>query len=275
MVSSFNHSVNRIISSVEVALEKYLTIMVSISLFSIQGIVSYMTHENTPTLTFLIIFLNCDLNPYQTVGKKVDFSNEWILKNELQKGNHEALVFLMDTYHQALCLYVHSLSNDYELAQDIVQNIFIKIWEDRHKIRSVRSIKSFLYKSVYNRFANQWRKDKRMLAIEEKHLEALDHLFRNEDEDVLKRQIKLVKLEIQKLPPKCKETFLLSKQEGLTNIEIANFMNVSIRTVESQMNKAFRILREKLKDKIKPILFLLFGLDSSFKNFGYGLHNES
>ena len=64
-----------------------------------------------------------------------------------------------------------------------------------------------------------------------------------------------------KLPPKCKETFLLSKQEGLTNIEIANFMNVSIRTVESHMNKAFRILREKLKDKVKPILFLMFGLD--------------
>ncbi|MFS4456148.1 RNA polymerase sigma factor [Maribacter sp. 2304DJ31-5] len=205
----------------------------------------------------------------------MDFSNDRILKDEFQKGNHEALVFLMDTYHQALCVYVHSLSNDYELAQDIVQNVFIKLWEDKHRIQSIKSIKSFLYKTVYNRFLNQWRKDKRMLAIEEKHLEAINMIVGNEYQDLLQRQIKLVKIEIQKLPPKCKETFLLSKQEGLTNIEIANFMNVSIRTVESQMNKAFRILREKLKDKVKPILFLLLGLDSNNKNFNYNLSSRA
>lgn len=195
----------------------------------------------------------------------LDFSNEWKLKDELQKGNHDALVYLMDTYHQSLCLYVYSLSNDYELAKDIVQNVFIKIWEDRSKAHSIKSINNYLYKSVYNRFANYWRKDKRMLAIEEKHMEALNDIVLNEDKDLLQRQIKLVKSEIHNLPPKCKETFLLSKQEGLTNIEIAKFMNVSIRTVESQMNKAFKMLRERLQDKIQPILFLLLGIDSGFK----------
>ncbi|MEX0315734.1 MAG: RNA polymerase sigma factor [Allomuricauda sp.] len=201
----------------------------------------------------------------------MDFSSDWILKDEFQKGNHKALVFLMDTYHQALCIYVHSLSNDYELAQDIVQNVFMKLWEDRYRIHSIKSIKSFLHKSVYNGFVNHWRKDKRMLVIEEKHLEALNQIVDNEHQDLLQRQIKLVKLEIQKLPPKCKETFLLSKQEGLTNMEIANFMNVSIRTVESQMNKAFRILREKLKDKIRPVLFLLLGFDSKNEQLNYSL----
>ena len=77
--------------------------------------------------------------------------------------------------------------------------------------------------------------------------------------------VKLVKIEIQKLPSRCKETFLLSKQEGLTIVEIADFMNVSTRTVETQMSKAYKILREKLKDKIQPILFLLFGLDPKLK----------
>lgn len=201
----------------------------------------------------------------------MDFSNNQILKDELEKGNHQALVFLMDTYHHSLCLYVYSLSNNYESAKDIVQNVFIKLWESRRRVQSIKSIKSFLYSSVYNRFIDQWRKDKRMLSIEEKHLEELNQIIVDENEDLLKKQINLVKLEIQKLPPRCKETFLLSKQDGLTNIEIANFMNVSNRTVEVQMNKAFSILREKLKDKIKPILFLLLGLNPNIKNPDYNL----
>ena len=85
-------------------------------------------------------------------------------------------------------------------------------------------------------------------------------MIENESEEELWAQIKLVNQEIQNLPPKCKETFLLSKKEGLTMIEIAEFMNVSKRTVESQMNKAFRILREKLSDKIKAVLFILICL---------------
>ena len=169
----------------------------------------------------------------------------------------------MDLYYQPLCAYVNSLSKDYELSQDIVQNIFIKLWEDREKVHNIKSLKNYLYASAYNGLTNEWRKNKRMLAIEEKHLLLLNEVTLKEDEEVLQRQIKLIKLEIQRLPPKCKEIFLLSKQGGLTNIEIADFMKISIRTVEAQMSKAYRLLRERLKNKIKPILFMLLGLDSN------------
>ncbi|ETN95257.1 RNA polymerase sigma factor [Zhouia amylolytica] len=175
-----------------------------------------------------------------------EFSNPEILKRELEKGNQRALTFLIDTYHQPLCVYIYSLSNDYEGAQDIVQNVFIKVWTDRQKLGRVKSLKNFLYKSVYNGFIDQWRKDKRMLAIESKHLENLNEIIEDSNEDLLKIKIDMVRHEIDNLPEKCKETFLLSKQEGLTNIEIANFMNVSIRTVESQINKAYRLLKQRL-----------------------------
>ncbi|SFT14518.1 RNA polymerase sigma-70 factor, ECF subfamily [Zhouia amylolytica] len=175
-----------------------------------------------------------------------EFSNPEILKRELEKGNQRALTFLIDTYHQPLCVYIYSLSNDYEGAQDIVQNVFIKVWTDRQKLGRVKSLKNFLYKSVYNGFIDQWRKDKRMLAIESKHLENLNEIIEDSNEDLLKIKIAMVRHEIDNLPEKCKETFLLSKQEGLTNIEIANFMNVSIRTVESQINKAYRLLKQRL-----------------------------
>lgn len=194
-----------------------------------------------------------------------DFSNENLLKNELEKGNHKALIFLMDKFHKLLCTYVYSLSRDYELTQDIVQEVFIKIWEDRDRIQNIKNVRSYLYKSVYNGLLNQWRKNSKMLPVEEEHLQALTEIVDQDNDELLQQQIKLVHSEVQNLPIRCKETFLLSKQDGLTNIEIANYMNVSTRTVEAQMNKAFKILREKLQDRIKPILFFFLGLDSKIK----------
>ena len=194
---------------------------------------------------------------------RIDFLDGEKLKYSLLEGDEKVLAAIMDLYYQPLCAYVNSLSKDYELSQDIVQNIFIKLWEDREKVHNIKSLKNYLYASAYNGLTNEWRKNKRMLAIEEKHLLLLNEVTLKEDEEVLQRQIKLIKLEIQRLPPKCKEIFLLSKQGGLTNIEIADFMKISIRTVEAQMSKAYRLLRERLKNKIKPILFMLLGLDSN------------
>ncbi|MFV0564854.1 MAG: RNA polymerase sigma factor [Flavobacteriaceae bacterium] len=177
------------------------------------------------------------------------FLDDDILKAELKKGNQQAVVFLMNTYHKPLCAYVYNLSNDYELAQDIVQNVFVKIWEDRHKIEHVKSIKRYLYKSVYNRLLNHWRDNKKILTVEARHLEELSYFIDSETQESLQNKIEAIKIEIQNLPKKCKETFLLSKQEGLTNIEIAEFMDVSLRTVETQLYKAFKLLRSKLVHK--------------------------
>lgn len=191
---------------------------------------------------------------------KEQFKNEKELKIELKKGNEKALSFLIDTYHQPLCNYVYSLSNDFDGAKDIVQNIFIRLWEKREKIKAINSLKNFLYKCCYNEFISQYRKDKKILAFEVEHVNALEELIKNENEALLKKQIELLKIEIQNLPPRCKKTFLLSKEDGLSNMEIAHKMNVTIKTVESQITKAFKILRARLGDKIHPILFVMFNL---------------
>ncbi|WP_243456827.1 sigma factor-like helix-turn-helix DNA-binding protein [Polaribacter batillariae] len=78
------------------------------------------------------------------------------------------------------------------------------------------------------------------------------------EENSLEKLILLVKKEIENLPPKCKKTFVLSKQEGLTNIEIAEYLNISIKSVEAHITKAFSILRKTLGNKTNGVLFLLF-----------------
>ena len=187
-----------------------------------------------------------------------DFSDNSTLVDALQSGNALAYSFLMDTFHQRLCVYAYGLTNDYDQAEDIVQNVFVRIWRRRDQLKATYSLKSFLYKSVYNEFIDQYRKRKKVFALEKKHIDALSYTVEYEDDD-MERLIALVKSEIQNLPPKCRETFLLSKVEGLSNMEIADYLNVSIKSVEAHMTKAFSLLRSKIGEKTEGILFLYFG----------------
>lgn len=80
----------------------------------------------------------------------------------------------------------------------------------------------------------------------------------NEDESLTNQKIEFLYSEIEKLSPRCKETFLLSKKEGLTCIEIADYLEISTKTVENNMIKAFSILRKKMKEKFNTLILLLF-----------------
>jgi RNA polymerase sigma-70 factor (ECF subfamily) len=139
-----------------------------------------------------------------------------------------------------------------------VQNVLINIWKKRKLLKDDFSIKNYLYRSVYNEFIDQYRKNKSVVELEKKYIDGLSSIV-EEDENSLDRLIILVNQEIENLPPKCKQTFLLSKKDGLTNIEIAEYLNVSIKSVEAHITKAFSILRKALGEKMQGLLFLLFG----------------
>lgn len=185
-----------------------------------------------------------------------DITKDSALVKALSEGDASAFEYVMDRYHQLLCAYAFSISADYELSKDVVQDVFIKLWERRKMTIEIHSMKRFLYRAVYNGLMDYWRKNNKILTLETKHLETLAQVFEQEDESELKRQIERVTRAIQNLPPRCKQTLLLSKKEGMTNIEIAGIMNVSLRTVETQISKAFKILRKKLTDSVNPLLFL-------------------
>ncbi|MBC8769570.1 RNA polymerase sigma-70 factor [Arenibacter sp. BSSL-BM3] len=182
------------------------------------------------------------------------------LAQRLILGDCKAYDFLMNSYYQRLCVYAQSLCNDHNMAEDIVQNVFVKIWVKRKKINPDLSIKSYLYKSVYNEFINQYRKNKPVIYLEKKYFEAIDLVVDIEPEE-LESLIKLMNTEIENLPSKCKEIFLMNKKEGLTHTEISEYLNISIKTVEGHITRAFKILTEKLGTKVEAVLFLLFGFN--------------
>lgn len=191
--------------------------------------------------------------------KSEDFNNNDVLIESLKNGDERAYTFLIDSYHHKLCVYANSLVKNIYSAEDIVQNVFIKVWEQRERLKSDHAIKSFLYKLVYNEFIDLYRKNQSLFSLEKSYYDALNSIVLEDDSESLQRVINVVNKEIQSLPPKCKEVFILSKKEGLTNIEIAEHLDISIKTVEAQITKAFSILRSSLEEKIKNFLFLLFG----------------
>lgn len=181
---------------------------------------------------------------------------EFIFK--LKNGDEKAFANLVDKYNNKLCLYANSLLNDIPLSEDIVQNLFIKVWEKRNNLREDLSLKSYLYKSVYNACINQYKKNQALTALEQKYIESLNQIVEKKDEDTLDKLKLKVKQAIQNLPPKCKEIFILSKKEGLTNMEIADYLNVSTNTIERHITIAFTKIRAEVGNKTDLILYLMF-----------------
>ncbi|WP_299555298.1 RNA polymerase sigma-70 factor [Seonamhaeicola sp.] len=193
---------------------------------------------------------------------KTQYNDDISLIKALKNEDPDAYSFLLRNYHHKLCVYAFSLTNDNDFAEDVVQNVFINIWRRRSNLKDDFSLKNYLYKSVYNEYIDQHRKQKSILSIEKKYIDGLSMVVESEDESYLNKLIEIVKREIENLPPRCKETFLLSRKEGLTNIEIAEYLNISVKGVEFHLSKAFKILRNSAQEKVQTILFLLFGNNS-------------
>ncbi|MDO6803894.1 sigma-70 family RNA polymerase sigma factor [Wenyingzhuangia sp. 1_MG-2023] len=172
-------------------------------------------------------------------------------------GDKKAYNHLVETYHKRIFAYIISLTSDYDIAQDLVQNVFLKTWEFRDRLNPSFSIKSFLYKSAYHEFINQYHKNKSISSLEKVYFEALEESVLDENIEISEQKKLLIHEEIEKLPTKCKQIFSLSKKEGLSNLEISEHLSISIKTVEGQITKAYSILRKNCMDKISPYQLLI------------------
>ena len=182
---------------------------------------------------------------------------DFLFVEKLKKGDYNAYTLLINNYYKNLCGYANLFTKDSSKSEDIVQNVFVKLWVYRKKVDSNIPIKRYLHKSVYNEFIDQYRKNKSVISLEEKHLKAINTVIDNNSFDI-EQLMTRVNNEIEKLPGKCKRVFILNKKEGLTHDEIAEYLQISKKTVEGHITRAFKILNQKLGKKIKSILIILF-----------------
>ncbi len=164
---------------------------------------------------------------------------------KLQNGNKKAYRILFEKYYKLLFLYAQSLTQNKYKSEDIVQNVFINLWLRRDGLSINTSIKSYLYKSVRNIFINEYQRTKKEKSLlQQIHLEVLQKSIL-EEEDHITDKLKWIDNEIQSLPKKAREIFIMNKKRGLTYKEIAVILDISENTVESHIGRVLKRLRLK------------------------------
>ena len=171
---------------------------------------------------------------------------------------------LFKKHFNSLHAYAFTILKDEDLAEEIVQGMFLKFWEKREKLH-IQSIKAYLYKCVYNDSLNYIKHEK----TKYKYQEYTKYTMNTENEPAsLKVELSELQYHISQalahLPQQCRTIFQLSRFEELKYREIADHLGLSIKTVESQMGKALKILRYKLADFLVLVVLALVGLKDFF-----------
>lgn len=176
----------------------------------------------------------------------------------IQKGDRKAFATLIESYYKETFWYARSLTRSEALAKDLTQEVFSKLWEKRKKLKEGVVIKGWLFQSIRNKYLDYVKKTKKeTYLLETAFANTLNSVIQKETEEGVSKKMAIIEKEIQNLPKKCHEVFLLSKKEGLTNNEIAEHLGISIKTVEGHLTKAFKTLKEKVIEKIQ-LLFMIF-----------------
>ena len=174
----------------------------------------------------------------------MSLNNKKLIK-ALKKNDPLAWQQAVNEFSDNLYAYAISLCSNHEMASEIVQQVFVNTYEGKHKLNPEYSLKSFLYRSAFNKFIDMYRKKKSMSALHEQYYFLLEQLSTDNEND-LSDKLKMMNLKIESLPSRTKEIFCLSKQSGLSNVEISEILDISLKTVEGHITKAFKLLRNEL-----------------------------
>ena len=179
---------------------------------------------------------------------KLDKQQEYFVMSALRQDSKEAFSLLFQTYYTDLVLFCGNFIRDKDSCEDIVQSIFLKLWNDRKNIQIEISLKSYLLKAVRNSCLDEFRHIEIVRQYEtEFGSSALDN-YDTENYILYSDLYAHLSRALEKIPDLYKEAFVLNRFEGLKYREIAEKLNVSERTVEVRVSKTLDLLRKQLKD---------------------------
>ncbi len=167
---------------------------------------------------------------------------------KIRKGDLDSFERLFHQYYQGLCGYAQSLLRKPEVAEEVVQDVFYNIWKNREALRIKRSLQSYLYRAAYNNSMMYLRKMRREYFLDDgittdqamDSPDPLQVIQLNEVSELIARTL-------EELPERTREIFHLNRQEGLKYREIADRLSISVKTVEANMGKALKALRNSME----------------------------
>ena len=165
----------------------------------------------------------------------------------LQRGNVAAFDSLFDGYNQKIFGFALKYFKNETDAEELVQEVFVKVWENRQTLKSELSFKSYLFTIALNQIRKHFNKK----AVSLRYLESLqnepefaeNHAIHEDDYESALQQIKLI---IEQMPPRRREIFTKSKMEGKSSREVASELDISPGTVDNQVSEALRFIRSRL-----------------------------
>jgi RNA polymerase sigma-70 factor (family 1) len=176
----------------------------------------------------------------------------------IKQGDERVYEKTFRKYYQSLCNYANSILKDLDEAEEIVQNTFITIWEKKTDLEINISLKSYLYRAVHNHCLNRLKHLKVRAEHQQYAMNYYSDSYEAVHETVYKNELESKLSEaIEGLPEQCKVIFKLSRFDELKYQEIADKLNLSIKTIEYQIGKALKILRTELVDFL-PIFIVFF-----------------
>ncbi len=164
---------------------------------------------------------------------------------------------LFTTFYPALCLFANRILNNFDEAEDIVQNVFITLLHKKVKINKINSLKAYLYSSVHNACINHLKHQayitEKMKDFEQEVYEENSYLLQQIESEIMEEIFST----IEKLPEECRKVFKLSYIDGMEVCKVAETLQISENTVKTQRLRARKFLKENLKD-LFPLLVIIF-----------------
>lgn len=177
----------------------------------------------------------------------------------LAEKDESAFEEVFKTNFKNLHSYAHTILGDEQMAEEMVQNVFFKLWERSDTLKLQPPIAAYLYRAVYNESCNYLKHQK----VKQSYASYTKHSLSETSGEMASKKIALSELEqkinkaLNELPEQCRTVFQMSRFQELKYQQIADALGISIKTVEAQMGKALKLLRVKLADYLPILLFLI------------------
>lgn len=178
----------------------------------------------------------------------------------LKEGDGKSYEILFQLVYPQLCAYANKFLNDMDEAEEITQEVFYRLWENRHLLDEDDSVKGYLFTAVKNRCLHFLEHQK----VKNKYSEILQYVYAHSQEDSAHEILVANELDkefskaLEHLPSQCRKIFELNRMQGLKYAEIASHLKISQKTVETQMSRALHKLKLQLKDYILVLLLIPF-----------------
>ena len=171
--------------------------------------------------------------------------DDMFLLQLIKNGDKQAFKYVFDTYFTALCRFMYLYLGDTQEAEDIASDIFASVWENRKKLEIRLTFKAYLFQAAKNRCLNVIRDRKATVSLDDINGQDTPQVSITDSLETEELN-NLIQEAILSLPEKCREVFLQSRTKNLTNQEIAESMDISVKTVEAQITKELKQIRKFL-----------------------------